>query len=371
MRIAAIIAIGAWIRLALVPAGSHPADLAILDKWFMWIASVKPDHAYNMDISYPPMFVVIDEAWSRIIGTANVFWDIKGPSLIGDALEAAAVYFISGRSLLALAYVWLNPAVIYDSAYWGQNDSIPTAFALGALAARDTVSGFPLWALGCLVKPPFAVIAPLLVRFRIQSVLGLLCAYAIAWVIAQGFFPGDPMQLISHAVAGAHLYPWTSINAFDLWAVWMPFYVDDTPYKMLSYVLFSVTMLCALRTKNRYLASTIIMLSFFVVLTEVHERYLYYAVVMCGTLMSLPFMRLVGLVLTATLFLNLEYVLPTTAFNFSWTLVHSLSLLNCVVLVALIAYSLIHVEPPEPALPQSHEARDRNQHAMPEPVIIT
>lgn len=67
-------------------------------------------------------------------------WVIKLPPIVADALGAGLVYRIVrryssyGYALLAAAFIALNPAMIYDSGFWGQNDSIPTLLALFAVA---------------------------------------------------------------------------------------------------------------------------------------------------------------------------------------------------------------------------------------------
>jgi Gpi18-like mannosyltransferase len=324
-------------RLACIWVGAQHPDMDVLYQWFVGVAGMPQWQTYaTQNISYPPMFVLIDQAWAAIVGTRDGYLDIKGPSIFFDFV-CAGIAFWASRSVWSFAFVWLNPAVIYDSALWGQNDSIPTAFALASLALARTAWGLPLLAAGALVKPPVAVLAPLLLHWRKSLLWGALGASAVVFTMAWLFFPNSPLPTLWAVIAGgAHLYPWNSVNAFNLWAIWMPFYVPEGGLRFVGDALFLGIALYAWRRFGRYYAAVVIMLAFFCVMTEVHERYLYYAVILCAPLIRRPMFCWIGPVLSLTLLANMEFVWPTIWSVPVW-MIHSLSLLNCTILVLLLA----------------------------------
>jgi Gpi18-like mannosyltransferase len=122
---------------------------------------------------------------------------------------------------------------------------------------------------------------------------------------------------------GSSLYPFTSANGFNIYALGGDFFAPDTrpvllvPLKYwgdIAFIACAATIFARytrLRTTRALLeACFLLMLAFFLVLTEMHERYLIYALTFAPALAALDRRYLwMTLVLTLTQWLNLEYSL--------------------------------------------------------------
>jgi Gpi18-like mannosyltransferase len=122
---------------------------------------------------------------------------------------------------------------------------------------------------------------------------------------------------------GSSLYPYTSANAFNMYALVGNFFAPDRvpvffmPLKYWADAAFSglAALLfwryARLRDERAFLeAAYLVLLAFFLTLTEMHERYLIYALTFAPALAPLDRRYLwATLVLTVTQWLNLEYSL--------------------------------------------------------------
>jgi Gpi18-like mannosyltransferase len=347
---------GLAVRLALIQSAGYRDDIAIFEGWFRSIATLAPADVYagTPGLNYPPMVVLLYEFEALIMrpflhGTpspAALTIAVKLPPILADAAGTVLVYAIVRRfaghpwALLAAAFIAFNPAIIYDSAFWGQNDAIPTVlalFALYALLSGNTVVAWLSMAAALFFKPPVLVLVPLLLahpfRFTgaarrgrlVATGYGIAGAALVAELLASTFFEHPNLVVATRHLIGQYLvfsnvFPYTSLNAFNVWALGAPFFSSDgTKVLGLSLHLWSdaAFAIAAGCIYVRYLksrsatglleAATLVLLAFFLLLTEMHERYLYYALFFAGTLVFKRPYGYAALVLTATLLLNLEY----------------------------------------------------------------
>jgi dolichyl-phosphate-mannose-protein mannosyltransferase len=245
-----------------------------------------------------------------------------------------------GPALLGAAVIALNPAIIYDSAYWGQNDAIPTVlalFAISQLLFGNTIVAWLSISAALFFKPPVLVLVPLMLLhpFRVTGALrrsrliqmswGVVAALSLAEFLAYTFFEHPNVlvatrHLIGQYVSFSNVFHYTSLNAFNVWAVLQPFFAsDEARFIGLSLHHWSTLLFIAAaaaiywryvrdrRSIALFEASALVLLAFFVLLTEMHERYLYYAVFFFAVLVFEKTYRFAALVLSVTLLLNLEY----------------------------------------------------------------
>jgi Gpi18-like mannosyltransferase len=318
---------------------------------------------------------------------------VKLPAIVMDFVDAGLIYAIVLRfatirwATIAAAAFLLNPATIFVSAYWGQVDSVATGFMLLALAlvlyaerwgARAPYAIAVAWlALGysVLIKPqgalvgvlllafPFATSDPVVRRRRlIGTVLGIVAAVVLADAAALPFAPhlgpgGALGWLFERYRYGSSVYPYNSVNAFNLYAVFRPFWQpDNAPIQIGSFGLGSMwlwgivlVLAAAVLVVARYLqvrtdaalleGAMLITFGFFILATRMHERYVFSAFVLLIVLMALNRRFIAGaIVVSFTLLINLVYSLtylhvmedhvsgvdPTQI----WPMVHPLSALN-------------------------------------------
>ena len=350
---------GLAVRLFFAPAPGHVLDLDVFAHW----ATAAADNPWNRvyeatDANYPPAAVYFFEFTGRIYralghldGNSEVLRVLnKLPAILFDCIGAVIAYLMARRfaphrsALIGAAFIALNPALIYDSAYWGQNDSIAAVSALATLYCVQRQWRIAAWivlAFAVLNKPPVIVLAPLFVleavvvrdaierAVRVRGMaLGLLGAlvftYAISLPLYTQVSPIDVFsRLLSWYQVGSSLYPYNSANGFNIYAFSSEFFKSDNaiflflPLKYWADLFFIgiaayIYRRYALRPDERGLveASFLLMLGFFLILTEMHERYLIYALVIVPVLAAIERGYLISAaILTLTEWLNLEYSL--------------------------------------------------------------
>jgi Gpi18-like mannosyltransferase len=165
-------------------------------------------------------------------------------------------------------------------------------------------------------------------RALIDTAFGVAGALVCGYLLAIPFYTDRrPTAVYSRMIGwyqiGSSLYPYTSANAFNVFALAGDFFAPDSlpvlfvPLKYWADAVFIVIAgaiawrYTRLRDDRAFLeACFLVMLAFFLVLTEMHERYLMYALSFAPALAPLDRRYLWATVtLTATQWLNLEYSL--------------------------------------------------------------
>lgn len=272
---------------------------------------------------------------------------LKLPAVTADIVGGAISYVLVRRfsnhltALMTAAFVVLNPALIYDSAYWGQLDSVPVFIALAAVAAL--LLGFRIFAwvlLACaiLVKSPVAVLTPLFLvypmatgdpaertaRFRAMC-CGLLAALVATYLLGMPFYADhNPFRVFRHLagllVGGSSQYPFLSDNAFNVYALFFPFQFSDAtrilfvPMKAWAWLFFVavaasiVVRYASSRGRGVFLEAACLMLfALFMLAPEMHERYLVYALGFCCVLVTWKRYTTLATGISLTLLLNMYY----------------------------------------------------------------
>lgn len=283
---------------------------------------------------------------------------VKLPACAFDIVNAALIYWIVRRFAseawangAAAIYVF-NPATIYISAYWGQVDAVPAAFLLAAVglvlhaplagAGRARAYTILAWlsvSYAILIKPPAVMVAIVMVawafaakdageraRRLVDTALGIIAGLALAFVVACVFHPdvaGAFPWLLERYAYGSAVYPYNSVNAFNLHSLFRPFWQPDAnPVLGLPMWLWGILLVAAatILIVTRYLqrrddaafleAAMLVSLAFFVLATRMHERYVFNAFVLLIPLVALGRRyRFATAALSVTLLANLWYSL--------------------------------------------------------------
>ena len=263
------------LRLAFVEVHSHTNDVQAFAGWAIQLRYTPPWEFHSF-AGYPPGYSVVPLAIGRLYGLITAYLPdpgglllramLKFPPIVMDVVNAWLVWGIARcvapRLALTAAMVWLfNPVAWIDSTLWGQIDSVCWGFALAALlmlllGTREpakTVPRFawawPLLAVSFLVKPVALPMLPAFVSYALfarggtlqrrlaGSGAGIMAAALLCWGIAS-LFSGilNPFEaartwigyLGVHSMVGVSGGSYTSVNAFNIWSVIMPFYLPDT-----------------------------------------------------------------------------------------------------------------------------------------------
>ena len=235
---------------------------------------------------------------------------VRIPALVADFLLGLATFAWMRqlddsadrqmRNWTTVAFFALNPALIYTSLVWGQNDS---AVALGIMLAllMACTDNFALAgaaaALAVMVKLQGVIFLPILAiwmllkgRIRDWAIAALAFLGVVVITIAP-FQIGRPWNFLANTIASsADYFPYTSLNAFNLMALAVGMRLrDSTPLLgissydvglllLIALVLVAIVILASDPTPRTLLYSAFLAyLGFFVLPTRIHERYLYFA----------------------------------------------------------------------------------------------
>ncbi|MBV8720608.1 MAG: phospholipid carrier-dependent glycosyltransferase, partial [Candidatus Eremiobacteraeota bacterium] len=376
----ALLVLGFFIRLAFIPAEGFKTDVQTFISWSLSLAEKGFGNFYaNAGFAdYPPGYFYIlwfvGQIWEIFFKGIDAGHYVimqalvKLPAILADLGVGALLYAIARRYASAAvaagvaALYLLNPAVICNSALWGQVDSISGGLALLSiyclLRSDDVQRGNSLngWIVGAwlafgysmLIKPQAAVLLPLLVAFafvdaarrteRIRSTaLGVGAAVVLALLLVEPFHPSNPLAAFAwlgqRYAYGSNVYAYNTVNAFNLWALRGQMWVPDTPqtdtmylFRIVPQVWWGVGLVVAAvtltvwryvqeRTSRALLEScAIATIAFFILATRMHERYLFNGVLF--TIACVPFARRYlwsAVALSAVLFANLVYSLQYLA----------------------------------------------------------
>lgn len=313
----------AFFRLLIAPSMvGFASDVYSFMSWSQDVATNGMAHFYGRPdflADYPPgyMFVLyILGKISHILGM-NYKSDAslilyKMPAMLADLVTTYIIYHAAKKLLpvtaaLGLAALYaFNPAIILNSAAWGQVDSFFTMFVL--IAVMTLVRGkvplaTALFAVAVLLKPQALMFGPLLlfvfIRIRkdyktilisVASGLLVLLIVPLPFTIYQ---PNGPLYLINLYTSTLGSYNYASLNAYNVIALvggnWQP--ITDKilflSYTHWSYLLILASLIyCGiLYFKSKadesklYWIAFFFMTAVFMVTVKMHERYLFYALV--------------------------------------------------------------------------------------------
>lgn len=372
LLLAAIVVIGIATRLFFTPMEGYGFDIGVNRGWAASAAHFGLIHSYrvqlygNMLPNYPPLSLGIFDVVGKIIGAGDTTFNeesmlfhiaIKIPGILADAIICVLLFFCLKRAgkrdiicLLGSLVYALHPAVIYDTAVWGQSDAIVVIFIVAALLAvaseRWILSGV-MCALALLSKPHAMLFAPLFAYvFLLQpkAFVRAFSAFALTMFVALLPFAlgGSGQQVLGVYTHSVGYYPTLTSGAYNLW--WSLFAdkandIQDTtlffgtlPYRTFALGLFAVlyaTLLSSFRSafwkkqKSEHLnvlmllaIAALVNQAYFTFNVEMHERYLF--PYMALGLPMLFFNKRTALMYVLTslcFFINLVGILPFTFFD--------------------------------------------------------
>jgi Gpi18-like mannosyltransferase len=276
------------------------ADYAPGYIYVFWLTSVL-QHAFDVfSVTWVHFLYRFPPVLCDLATTALIYWFVLRAfrERVDDPDDSAPTW-----AALAAACYAFNPAVIFNSAAWGQTDSVFTLFMVLSLLlllrgqAEWSVLSFTL---AFLIKPQAVSLAPvlavgLLMFYPAQRVarsvglgvlLGVVALFPFfGWSMVQDF-----VQLLRDAT---DTYPHTSLYSFNLWGIY-GFWQDDrvagffgVEARTLGFLLYAVGVIGGVvwlvaslrRTTDRAFILTMfaVYCTFLpvMVLTRMHERYFY------------------------------------------------------------------------------------------------
>ena len=304
------------LALAMTTKGYVP-DIATFSAWVAHatdgLASFYAD-GYGAD--YPPGYIYVLWLIAKLRQVLGLGFDspsylvaLKLPAILADAVSVYVLYRLaqqhwSDKAALAIAGLYaFNPAVIIDSAVWGQVDAVLTLFILlGALCLeKRPAASAACFAIALLVKPQALIFAPLplfwfadrLLRQtpRATTDLSIFIGAAVA-TFCLGILPftlnQSPVWIVAKYGNTLASYPFATVNAFNFFALNGANFVPITErFLFLSYELWGyafitlilifagLTALKGRKSSRFWYLAAFLSVSVFVLSVKMHERYLF------------------------------------------------------------------------------------------------
>jgi dolichyl-phosphate-mannose-protein mannosyltransferase len=328
-----------WIAFVVFLNQGFAWDMATFASWMDTIR-FEGFNAFSVDpgINYPPVFTDI-LALLNWIGDAtgiSPYLLMKWPAVLADIgiglviAFAGRKWFGGTQALVGAAAYLLLPISWYDSAIWGQVDSLsmlPMLLSIVFLIDKKPEWSMVFFVLAVLTKPQGALILLILLPVLIGQVINgeirlrrigtslaagifVFALVAVPWSLESYLAPysptlasipviGDLLGLAVQYISTAGMFPVLTANAFNIWAgvgniplaqqiqdghvLWLTdeYPVFGIPAQAIGGVLFlSVVgiifwMLIKRHSPNQVLlGSAALLVAFFALPTRVHERYL-------------------------------------------------------------------------------------------------
>ncbi|MDO8340401.1 MAG: hypothetical protein Q7T59_00325 [Candidatus Woesebacteria bacterium] len=254
---------------------------------------------------------------------------LKLPAILADFGVAYLIYKWTNKKWASLIFL-INPVIWYNSSVWGQYDSVINFFALLAfylLNKKKLLFAIIAFILSIYIKASLLIFAPIFLIIAIRQkysfkkyILSLVLSLIVVALVTLPFSQGEPFSwlyyLYKDKVFVDQLHVVTA-NAFNLWGTifgvkdsaieikdFLPFF--GFTYQIWGYILFTISytpLLFKVYKNNdlKVVAWTLALTAFasFVLLTNMHERYLY------------PLFPYLTILLTTGVVVNWEYWLIT------------------------------------------------------------
>ncbi|MBI2911629.1 MAG: hypothetical protein HYY05_05765, partial [Chloroflexi bacterium] len=343
-------------------------DMQHYKRWLLLVTSGGISSAYSGEYPqsyaiYPPGFLyplrVIGLGWRAFVDPSldlqtalasnALSIAIKSSGLIfhvlltlGLVLIHRARYGVRGALATGLLY-GLNPAVLFDVAYWGHPDAMQGFFLLVGLVAVDTsrpLAGGALLGLAAWTKPQTWALLPLAAALAWRrgrqgglGKAGVAFVGVSALVLSPFWRHGTLSDLATLPERIASVMPFTSVYGNNLWWLlvswgrlevdppWLPDsdpWIGSLSYATWGYLLFGGVMLWGLwaltRTASRETALEVVAFvafGFFMLVTKVHENHAFQALVILAGAGLLRGHRLaIYAALSLTLLVNMALFTP-------------------------------------------------------------
>jgi len=334
------LAVSLLVRVLLfhVPGGYW--DLVTFRHWYDVAAQKGLYGFYDSTWSdYPPFNVYIFFLFGKLahaLGPGSLDLLVKLPSNLFDLATAYLIFrFIRLRYsfLLALgvmAVYAFNPATIFDAAVWGQMDSVYTFFMVASLfsATRSRYElSAGLFSLAVLTKPQTVVLLPVLAYLMLRNggwkraVSSAAIFFILIFLVIIPFHWDNPIKFLIDRYRGYNMYPYTSLNAYNFWAL-LGFWKSDTvshlglsyqTWGVIAFLVFGVFVMWQFHRKPGARAAVcavfLLMFGFFMLMTRMHERYLFPVFALLAMSLSPRHPPWLYVGLTGTFLANLVYVM--------------------------------------------------------------
>ncbi len=353
---AATLAAAFFVRLvAGVVYRGHETDMNCFTSWSDMVFNDGFANFYSSDAftDYPPgyMYILYVVGWIRSLlhldaGSAIGALIVKMPAILADIAAGALIYHVAskrmketGAALVSALYLFC-PAVILDSAVWGQTDAVFTFFVAlmcCLVSEKKLIPAYFAFAAGILIKPQTLIFTPVLIfgivdfvfldgfsakKFFKNLGFGLLAILAIA-LLMMPFGFGEALSQYAETLGS---YGYASVNAYNIWNLVGLNWVDQNGYFLgLTYKTWGtiaivlivagsavISFRCKKSPSKYCFIGAFIVTMMFMFSVRMHERYMFPALLLlllCYAMRPRGEIYLLYVGLCAASFYNMAHVL--------------------------------------------------------------
>lgn len=374
------------VRMALSFLPAFEYDQSAFRFWSYRLAEVGPAQFYSKEVFTNNPLGMLYFFWLiGIIKSTLLPLDqlLKFPAILADLLTGIIIYKLVKEQLgnkwgnIAASFYIFNPVLIVNSAIWGQYDSVAILFLVlstyFALIKKSPIICSAFFSLALITKPQSLQSVPFLIYYFIKNFKPILWLYSFlsfavtAVILFIPFFPHNPIYGIYSVLTGStNLFNCTTCNALNFWGIfgtWKNdmnlFFSIPLEYWGIGLFLGLLLVIFSRKIKNNslYFTISISMLSFFMLLTRMHERYSIYFLPFLVISLSLlksrilvifyiffSLMILINLYIPYAYYNNLVKITNLPGVNELFTLFNYLSFINFFGFVLYFLYYLKYVK---------------------------
>lgn len=282
-------------------------DISCFKAWAMYTHEVGFNSMYYSDffIDYPPGYLYmlyLMEFFRRLFFIPDYSQTfillIKLIPILSDIGCTAIIWVLARKklsesaSLFTVCAYLFCPAVILNSAVWGQADSFCALLLLLTLLLLwyDHIpAAAVMYGMGILSKPQMLIFAPVLIFWVIRKrkfrhlVIGPVLCIAVILLLATPFIRDfDYLKLIDLYIGTMDQYAYYTLNAYNLWAMlglnWasLPEHGALLQFGVpIATALAGILVLGSKKDEAIFACPTVLMFTVYMLCTKMHERYLF------------------------------------------------------------------------------------------------
>ncbi len=286
----------------------HETDMSCFNAWSSMIFKNGFGSFYESEsfTDYPPGYMYVLYLLGAIkelfgLSTESSYVLLKMPAIICDLILGAFIWKEAGKkfgerlSVIFAAFYMLNPAVILNSALWGQVDAVYTLFVvlmIYLIANRRMISSYFVFAICIFIKPQAFIFTPVLICGIIENVFlpkfdkdkfvkNLLWGLGAIAMLVLISLPFGIDNVIDQYKATLESYPYMTVNAFNLWGALKMNWTALTPiFSVIGYIFLAAIVAYSFyvffKSKNPskyYFVGGLLAFLTFMLSTKMHDRY--------------------------------------------------------------------------------------------------
>ncbi len=298
------------LRLAFSYGTGFSVDVNLFKYWGYTAYDIGVSGLYNQDVflDYPPGYIYvlyflnfIRDAFSLKVDGPIFLSMMKLPSMIADIIAAVFIFKIAKKyqgasfALILSSFYALAPAVIFNSAVWGQVDGLYALIVVLAIyfAMEDKVEFAAItYGIGIVTKPQVILFGPVLLfyilskkdfkKFLKAVSIGALVVYLLTLPITKGY---DILAIYDFYMNTFSGYEYFTVNAYNIYMILKLNWKSLLDFGLSSFInVFGIIFILLLSAyhfftsekKEKYFVSAnIIIILFFNICTMMHERYIF------------------------------------------------------------------------------------------------